>query len=233
MTRLCLSQAAWELRGILRNGEQLLVGFVLPALALVVMVRLPLDLPPPADSTALAGALATAVVGAFTSQAILLAFDRRWGVLRMLATTPLGAGGLVRGKALAVVALLGAQTAVLAGVAAALGWRGMSAAGAVLTALFLALGGAAFVALAVLVGGTLRAEAVLAVANLLWVLMVAGGGVLLPLPEGSLLRWLPPGALGEGLRAAIAGVADTPSALVLLAWAGVLGLLARRSLRWD
>lgn len=228
-----LAQARWELRAILRNGEQLLVSFGLPVLALVALLRFPL-VELPGRGAALAGVLAMAVLSSsFTAQAIALAFDRRWGVLRMLSTTPLGPDGLLRGKALAVVALMVGQTALLAVLAAAMGWEGTSAAGAGLVGLFLALGTATFVGLAVLIGGSLRAEAVLAVANLLWVLMVTAGGALLPLRDGSWLRFLPPGALGEGLRAAIQGIADPVSALVLLAWGIAFAALARRTLRWD
>lgn len=226
-----LAQGRWELRTIMRNGEQLLVSFGLPALALVGLnyVRL-LDVEP-ADG--LAGVLAMAVLSSsFTSQAIALGFDRRWGVLRMLSTTPLGPDGLVGGKVLAVAALLVGQAVFLGTLAAVLGWGGTSALGYALVALFLALGSFAFVALAVVLGGRLRAEAVIALANLLWVLMLAAGA-LLPLAEGSWLRFLPPGALGEGLRAAVGGYLDGPSAAVLFVWGLVLAVFARRALRWD
>src|SRR5690606_25686118 len=127
---------------------------------------------------ALAGVLALAVASTgFTSQAIAVAFDRRWGVLRMLATTPLGPRGLLAGKVGAVLCVLAVQTGVLLAVAVVLGWRPDVGPGQVLgAAVLMLLGAAAFVALAMLVGGTLRPEAVLAVANLLWVLMAAGGG---------------------------------------------------------
>lgn len=233
VVRSALAQGRWELRTIMRNGEQLLVSFGLPALALVALHRGIFALPEPADALGLAGVLAMAVLSSsFTSQAIALGFDRRWGVLRMLSTTPLGPGGLVRGKAIAVVGLLVAQSVVLGLLAVALGWRGTSPAGYAFLALFLALGSSTFVSLAVVLGGTLRAEAVIALANLLWVVMLAAGA-LLPLDAGSPLRFLPPGALGEGLRAAVQGGFDAVSALVLLLWGAGLAAVARRALRWD
>lgn len=233
VVRSALAQGRWELRTIMRNGEQLLVSFGLPALALVALHRGVFALPEPADALGLAGVLAMAVLSSsFTSQAIALGFDRRWGVLRMLSTTPLGPGGLVRGKAIAVAGLLVAQAVFLGLLAAALGWRGTSPAGYAFLALFLALGSSTFVSLAVVLGGTLRAEAVIALANLLWVVMLAAGA-LLPLDAGSPLRLLPPGALGEGLRAAVQGGFDAVSALVLLLWGAGLAAVARRALRWD
>ena len=95
----------------------------------------------------------------------------------------------------------------------------------------LLLGSAAFVALALLLAGTLRAEAVLAVANLVWVLLL-GLGVLVPTD-------LLPGALAHGGRAAAVGCARRrgaarrsstaawpwPQWAVLVGWAVAGGLL--------
>lgn len=233
-----VAQVRFETAAVLRNGEQLLVTFVLPALALVLLVRVPVLPGSGSAGTALAGVLTMAALSTgFTSQAIAVAFDRRWGVLRLLATTPLGRRGLLAGKLGAVILVLFAQVVVLTVEAALLGW---APAPWVLAGLpLLVLGAAAFTALGMLVGGTLRAEAVLALANLLWVVLVAGGAVLLPadtLPAalGAVAAWLPTGALGEGLRALAAGDGfPWLGAAVLVGWTAVLSWAAARAFRWD
>ncbi len=236
--RRVLAHAGFETRAVLRNGEQLLLTLVLPVLFLVGMTRTDLVDLGTDDRVAVAapGALALAVLStAFTSQAIATGFDRRWGVLRLLGTTPLGPGGLLAGKALAVLAVEALQVVLLGAVAAGLGWRptGLAAAAVVLV-----LGTAAFVALALVVAGTMRTEAVLTVANLLWVVLASAGGAL-PLdllPDGvaSVAAWLPSGALGEGLRAVLSGggLAVGP-VLALLAWAAAGTALAARLFRWS
>ena len=90
------AQTWFETLAVLRNGEQLLLTMLLSAIALVVLATTELvPLPEPRPAAALGSALAMAVASSFTSQAIAVAFDRRWGVLRMLATTPLGPRGLL------------------------------------------------------------------------------------------------------------------------------------------
>ena len=147
------------------------------------------------------GVLALAVMStALTSQAISTAFDRRAGVLRLLATTPLGRGGLVAGKVVAVLVVEVGQVLVIGGVAAGARVAPGRLAG---SALSLVLGTWAFVALGLLLAGTMRAEAVLGAANLLWVLLLVGGGVVVPAdrlpgPLAALAPLLPSGALGDG-----------------------------------
>jgi ABC-2 type transport system permease protein len=229
---------------LLANGEQLLVSVVLPALALMglsITTVLPLgprdDLGQRAD-LALAGALALAVVStAFTGQAISTGFDRRAGVLRLLGTTPLGRGGLLAAKCLAVLSVLGVQVVVLGALGVALGAR-PEAGGIAPLLVSLLLGSATFVALALLLAGTLRAEAVLAVANLVWVLLL-GLGVLVPtalLPAGlgTVAALLPSGALGDAVRLALVdGGWPWAQWAVLVGWGLVGGLLARRWFRWG
>ena len=241
--RRVAAQASFETRAILRNGEQLLVTIVVPVLLLVGLVRTSVvDL----DTGGVArvdfvtpGVLALAcVTTAFTSQSIATAFDRRNGVLRLLATTPLGRGGLLAGKVLGVLAVEAVQVVVIGAVALGLGWRPDLA--GILPALGLGLlGTAAFTALALLLAGTLRAEGVLAVANLVLVLLVVGGGLVvppaeLPGPLAHLAAFLPSGALGEGLRGALLGTGVPPlSVVVLLAWTAALGAGASKLFRWH
>ncbi len=239
--RRVLAQARFETGVLLRNGEQLLVAIVLPAMALVglTLAHVP-DLGAGRRVDVVApGVLALAVMStAFTGQAIQTGFDRRYGVLRLLGTTPLGRRGLLVGKSLAVLVIELVQVIVLGGLALALGWAPHWA--GVPAALVIGVVGTwAFVALALLLAGTLRAEAVLAVANLVWVLLLAAGAVVVPartLPAGleSLAAWLPSGALGEALRAALtSGGLDVRSLLVLAGW-GVVGTLAAgRLFRWS
>ena len=186
--RRVAAQGVFEARVLLRNGEQLLLALVLPALLLVALARTSVVTLDVGDATRVdvvtPGILALAVMStAFTGQAITTAFDRRYGVLRLLATTPLGRGGLL--------------------------------------------------------GGTVRAEAVLAAANLVWLLLLLGGGVVVPAstmpgPVAAVAPWLPSGALGDALRAALVdGSVDVVALAVLALWAVVAALGVRRWFRWD
>jgi ABC-2 type transport system permease protein len=239
--RRVLAQARFETLAVLRNGEQLLVSVVLPVLVLLglALTSVPPLGPGPRIDVVAPGVLALCVLSsAFTGQAIATGFDRRYGVLRLLGTTPLGRRGLLAAKAVAVLGVVALQFAVLGGVALALGWEpawgGIPA--AVVTTV---LGTWALVALALLLGGTLRAEGVLALANLVWVLLLALGGTVLPvsrLPEPwqPVAQALPSGALGEGLRAALGeGRVDLLSWLVLLVWAVLASVFAARLFRWS
>ncbi len=234
--RRTLRQAGLEARIALRNGEQLLLTLVLPVIVLVAAVRTTaVDLGDgDRPSLALAGVLAVAVVStAFTGQAIATGFDRRNGVLRLLATSPLGRGGLLAGKAGAVALLVAVQLVVLCAVAAACGWR-PDPLGLLAALPALVLGCTAFTALALLLAGTVRAEATLAAANFVWVLLLAGGGLVLTSPVPALTSALPSGALGTALRSALTehAVAAGPL-LVLLAWTAAAVAASARWFSWE
>jgi ABC-2 type transport system permease protein len=178
---------------------------------------------------------------AFTSQAIATGFERRYGVLKRLGATPLERRGLIGAKTLAVLAVEVLQVILIVVVSLASGWQPHAGGGAVLWVLLLVLAGtAAFSGLALLLAGTLRAEATLAGANLLYLVFLGLGGIVFPLarfPAGARpgLRLLPGGALSDGLRAVLQHGGGLPvrDLLVLCAWAVVAIALAVRTFRWE
>jgi ABC-2 type transport system permease protein len=233
-------QAAIELRLLLRNGEQLLLTIVIPTALLVVLVHAPLaDIPSPHTDFLVPGMLALAVMStAFTGQAIATGFERRYGVLRRLGVTPLGRVGMLAGKTLAVLAIEVLQVALLVAVGVAVGWQPhgsiASAAGLIV------LGTVTFSALALLMAGTLRAEATLAAANLVYLLLLVVSGIAFSLNGFSAsvragLRLLPSAALADGLRAALGPGAAAPGRawIVLAVWAVVAAGAAARWFRWG
>lgn len=235
------AHARFELAQLLRNGEQLLLTLVIPTVLLVLFAKVDVvDLGPGSRIAYLTpGIIALAIMStAFTAQAIATGFERRYGVLKRLGTTPLGRSGLVAGKTLAVLAIELGQGVLLATVAVALGWRPSGAAwGAALGVAV--LGTAAFSGLALLLAGTLRAEATLAAANLVYLLLLLAGGIVVPVskfPDAlhGMLDRLPSTALADGLRAALThGTAAWPDIWTLAAWAAVAITGTVLTFRWD
>ena len=232
------AHATTEAGLILRNGEQALLAVVIPIAVLLGGRYLDGSLGLTFAETA-PSVLALAMWSScLTTLAIATGFERRYNVLERMAATPLGKPGILLGKGLGIGLITGGQVAVLALVAAGLGWRpgftALSAAVGVSTSLF-AMG--AFVGLALAIAGALRPEATLAVANLLY---LAGMplGVLLPvsrLPDWAqpLVSALPTGALGEGLRAASEGQALGWPVLVTALWCAGTLALAWKVFKWT
>ncbi|GAA3286580.1 ABC transporter permease [Arthrobacter citreus] len=236
-----LNQGRYEALTMLRNGEQLILAVFLPLMALVALCVTPVldGFGTSRVNMATPGILALCAMStAFTGQGIATGFDRRYGVLRFLSTTPLGKTGLIAGKGIAVVAVLVIQVAVVSIVAAFFGWQ-PAFSGIPVALVSLLLGAAAFTALGLLVAGTARPEATLAVTNLLWILLAAVGGIIIPsgnLPElmQPFVEILPSAALGEAMRSAlIDAVFNIPAMLILLAWTILGGLAAVRWFKWS
>nr|WP_062340441.1 ABC transporter permease [Herbidospora sakaeratensis] len=237
---MVLAQAGAEVRATLRNGEQLLLTLIIPILLLVGFSKAPfLDVEGPRVDFVAPGVLALAVLStAFTGQAIATGFERRYGVLKRLGATPLSRTGLMLAKTAAVIVVEVLQIVVLVLVALALGWAPHG--NPLTVALLVVLGTAAFSGLGLLMAGTLRAEATLAGANLVYLLLLALGGVVLPVsafPESirPLLEILPITALTDGVRSVLTGVGGFPvgAALVLLSWAVLALAAAARWFRWE
>ena len=245
LRRMIAAQARLETRTLLRNGEQLRLTLIIPLLLLAAFGLEPLvnfgtgmsriDFLTP-------GIVALAVMStAFTSQAIATGFERRYGVLKRLGATPLSRTGLISAKTATVIAVELLQGALILIVALAIGWRPEARLTAVVVVpLLILLGTAAFSGLALLMAGTLRAEATLAGANLVYIVLLGVGGVVFPLTKfpadaQPVLELLPTGALSTGLRSVLQqGVAfPVGNTVTLVVWAAAAITLAARTFRWD
>ena len=244
LPRMVRVHAAMETRLLLRNGEQVLLALVIPLLLLIGGARSGdvIDLGSGRRIDVLTpGILALAVMStAFTSLAISTAFERRYGVLKRLGSSPLPRVGLLLGKVLSLITVIAVQLALVAVVGLGLGWRptGGVVAGAA-AALLVVLGAAAFASLGLLMAGSLRAEATLAAANLVYVVLLVAGAVLLPVssypdPMQPVVTLLPSGALAQGLREVASGAGlCLVHALVLAVWAALAAALTARTFRWE
>ncbi|MFE9539831.1 ABC transporter permease [Streptomyces sp. NPDC006691] len=239
--RMIGAQTALETRMLLRNGEQLLLTVIIPSLLLVLFSTVDIIDTGKGESVDFLapGVLALAVMStAFTGQAIATGFERRYGVLKRLGASPLPRWALMTSKTLAVLVTEVLQVVLLTVIAFALGWSPHGNPLAVL--LLLVLGTAAFSGLGLLMAGTLKAEATLAAANLVFLLLLVAGGVIVPMdkfPGGvqSVLNPLPISALSGGLRDVLQHGASMPwgNLAILAVWA-VLGLgAAARFFRWE
>jgi ABC-2 type transport system permease protein len=234
--RMLYTQARIETLLALRNGEQVLLTLLIPLALLIGLTLLKIvPMPAPRVDSVTPRVFALAIMSsAFTGQAIALGFDRRYGVLKRLAATALPRWLLGAGRLAAAATVVVVQIVVLGIVAAILGWSpDWSGVGGGI--LLIALGTLAFGALGVLLGGALRAEIVLALANIIWfvLLLVGGAGLTSSLPDGvrDALLIIPSGALAEGLYSAL-GQGSTPvwmCALILLGWGVLAGAIATRT----
>jgi ABC-2 type transport system permease protein len=240
LLRMVFAQAGAEARAMLRNGEQLLLTLIIPVLLLVGFSQAALiDVGGSRIDFVTPGILALAVMStAFTGQAIATGFERRYGVLKRLGATPLSRAGLLLAKTCAVIAVELLQVVVIGAVALALGWSPHG--DPVWVLLLILLGTAAFSGLALLMAGTLRAEATLAGANLVYLLLLGLGGVVFPLakfPDAvrPVLELLPITALTDGMRSVLEKGAGLPVGplVVLVCWAAVCLGLAARTFRWE
>ena len=240
-----IEQGRYETMAMLRNGEQLMLNIIFPVMALIAL-RFTGLIDEYANSVGVSrmdavvpGVLALCVIStALSGQGIATGFDRRYGVLRFLATTPLGRNGLIMGKCIAVLVVVAIQFTLVAAVGYGLGWRpdAIAVSRSIITML---MGAGAFTALGLLIAGTVRAEATLAIVNIAWVILAGAGGVVFPLKSfpdwyAGIVAWSPSAALGDALRGNFIQhqwLADPH--WVLIVWTVVIGFVASRKFKWS
>ena len=240
-----IEQGRYETMAMLRNGEQLMLNIIFPVMALFAL-RFTGLIDEYANSVgvsrmdaAVPGVLALCVIStALSGQGIATGFDRRYGVLRFLATTPLGRNGLIMGKCIAVLVVVAIQFTLVAALGYGLGWRpdAIAVSRSIITML---MGAGAFTALGLLIAGTVRAEATLAIVNIAWVILAGAGGVVFPLKSfpdwyAGVVAWSPSAALGDALRGNfIQHQWLAEPHWVIIVWTVVIGFIASRKFKWS
>lgn len=236
------AQTAAELGMTLRRGESLLLTLGIPVILLVFFSEvhlLPTGTAQPITFLA-PGVLALAVMGtALVNLSIATGFERGYGVLKRLGTTPLGRPALLAAKiaSVAVVELL--QAVVLVPVAVGLGWH-PSAGGAGVAVAVVVLASLGFGGLGLVLAGSLRAEVNLAAANGLWLLLLLVSGMLAPLARlpgwlQGVAKVLPAAALADALHRAV-GLGTSVAGwswVVLAVWAVAAPVVAAFTFRWE
>jgi ABC-2 type transport system permease protein len=238
-----VAQAKAEVAMTLRRGESVLLAIGIPV-GLLVFFSLVDVLPTPADTKDAVdflapGILALAVMStAMVSLGIATGFERQYGVLKRLGSTPLGRPALLAAKTAAIVVVEIVQVAVLVPVALVLGWHVHGQAGEALVAVVVAT--IAFAGLGLLMAGALRAEVTLAAANGLYLVLLLLGGMIIPLsklPGGlrAVARALPAAALSDALHGSLAAHPSVPGRawLVLVVWAIAAPAAAALTFRWE
>lgn len=241
--KLLLHQARIELLMTLRQGERVMVTLFIPILLLVGFNALNMIPVPPRESATdmlLPGVLALAIISAgMVSLGIATAYERNYGVLKRLGSSPLTHSALILAKIISVLVLELLQTLILVAFAVMLyGWR---PAGSLPLALLTALlGTVTFAALGLAMAGALRASTTLVGTNTLYLLFVFIGGGFFPLDRlpGSLAavaRLLPAYALTSALQGTmITGQPFPGGALLTLAiWAVLILPVAIKTFRWE
>jgi ABC-2 type transport system permease protein len=240
------AQTGVEIYMTLRRGETLLLTLGIPIVFLLFFSEVSVVSTPgstPVDFF-VPGILALAVMStAMVSLGIATGFERGYGVLKRLGTTPLGRPRLLGAKIVTIIAVELVQAAVLLPVGLGLGWNpgGSGATAAVAGAIgAILLGSAAFAGIGLLMAGTLRAEVNLAAANGLYLVLLLLGGMIVPiskLPSGlaSFARLLPAEALSAALHATLGTGTAVPveSWVVLAVWAVAAPLAAALTFKWE
>jgi ABC-2 type transport system permease protein len=240
--RQIVTQTQFELLLTLRRGENILITLIVPVMLLIFFASL--NIVPAVNGQAinflLPGILALAIMAAgMVNLGIATAYERYYGVLKRLGSSPLPRSGLIIAKVISILILEIVQVILLVSVAVLLyGWQ---PAGSVwVTLLALASGTVTFAAIGLAMAGGLRAEITLAGANALFLLFVLlGGGILpldhLPAPLAAVAQLLPAAALTQALQASMSNGASFPTfaLLVLASWAIMMLIVAIRTFQWE
>jgi len=242
------AQTIMELRLTIANAESMFLIAGIPIMLLLFfgsvdllptssVVDEPIDFLVP-------GVLALAIMStSFVNLAISTGFDRHYGVLKRLGSTPLTRMELLTAKIVTLIAIQVVQLTAIVSLGMALGWRGT---GLDLFSALLATTGAAllatiaFAGLGFVLAGSFSGLGVLAAANALYLVLLLASGMVFPLDQFAsaarqISQILPSTALAEIFHGTLrAGEASPVGAwVVLAAWAAVTPAVAVKAFSWS
>lgn len=247
--RALTAQVRAELTMLVTNSESLFLTAGIPVLFLLFFSTvhvLPTGTKHPVDFL-VPGILALAVMSSsMVALSIGTGFERGYGVLKRLGTTPLGRPRLLAAKIVTVVAVELVQAVVVVAVGFGLGWHpggaggGGGAVGVGAAVAAIVLGSMGFGGIALVLAGRLKALVNLAVSNSLFVVLLLVGGMLVPLSKlpgwlAGVARALPASALADALHRALGThlAVTTGDWVVLAVWAVAAPVAAALLFRWE
>lgn len=235
------SQLRQELTVMARNGEQLLLLIVIPIMLLVFFSQTDFLTTTSENKIdfLMPGIVSLAVMStAMVSLGIATGFERSYGVLKRLGTTPLGTRRLVLAKVAAICAIEIAQLVLLIFVGQLLGWN-PSQVNLAQILLLLLIGTSCFAGIGLTLAGRLRAEINLAAQNGLYLALLLLGGIFvsndeLPKTLGDVAQVLPSSLLSSLLRNSFtSNHLATTDLIALCVWALSACAFAVISFKWS
>lgn len=237
-----IAQTKMELRLTLRQFEGMLITVFFPPALLIFFAGIgvkPSSVQRPIDFL-LPGMLALAVMSTgLVSLSIRTGYERSYGVLKRLGSTPLTRTQLLIAKIISVIAVDIVDIVILVAIAYFMfDWHPTGA--LPLAILALLLGIATFSSFGLMLAGSLRAETTLALANTLFFVFLLLGGVAWPLDKlpGLLsvpAKVFPSAAFADALRSSLGPHPSFPvlNLVILAAWGLVALAIASRTFRWE
>ena len=235
------SQLRQELTVMARNGEQLLLLIVIPIMLLVFFSQTDFLTTTSENKIdfLMPGIISLAVMStAMVSLGIATGFERSYGVLKRLGTTPLGTRRLVLAKVAAICAIEIAQLVLLIFVGQLLGWNPRQV-NLVQILLLMLIGTSCFAGIGLTLAGRLRAEINLAAQNGLYLALLLLGGIFvsndeLPKTLGDVAQVLPSSLLSSLLHNSFtSNQIATTDLIALCVWALSACAFAVISFKWS
>lgn len=220
MANLIIKHSLFELGTWLRNGEQALLNFIIPIAVYVGISRV--ESVSHTDALAFSSLMAISA-SCFAGLAITTAFDRRYGALKLLGMTPLGKTGFISARVLTALMVALIQFTLITLTALLLNGQAIAS---VALAVSLVLSVTTWTTMALTLAAKLRAEAVLAIANTLFIVFAASA---FALKDNDSLFFNALNPLAAALHACSQPL---PGMLILAGWSVIGFIIAKRNFSW-